>query len=131
MQLIPATAIRFGVRDIYNPKQNIEGGVKYMRWLMDTFRNDVSLALAAYNAGEGAVMKYGNQIPPYNETREYVRRISARYNSIRNPSTVNPIKLPVQQIAKLEKKVPIPLTIYERNTLTIRLPDGKMRLVSQ
>jgi len=64
MQLMPATAIRFGVTDIYNPKQNIDAGVKYMRWLLNKFGGDVSLALAGYNAGEGAVMKYGNQIPP-------------------------------------------------------------------
>ena len=131
MQLMPATARRFGVTSIYDPKQNIDAGVKYMRWLMDTFGNDVNLALAGYNAGEGAVMKYGNQIPPYNETKEYVRRITARYNSIRNPSKVKLVKVPVTQIAKLEKKESAPLTVYERNTLTIKLPDGRMRLVNQ
>ena len=131
MQLMPATAIRFGVTDIYNPRQNIEGGVKYMRWLMDTFGNDVNLALAGYNAGEGAVMKYGNQIPPYSETQEYVRRISARYTSIRNPNTVKAVKVPQAQIAKLENKDSAPLTNYERNVLTIKLPDGRMRLVNQ
>ena len=81
MQLMPATARRLGVTDIYDPQQNIEGGVKYMRILLDMF-GDVNLALAGYNAGEGAVIKYGYQIPPYNETRDYVRRISARYRSI-------------------------------------------------
>lgn len=131
MQLMPGTAIRFGVTDIYNPKQNIEGGVKYMRWLMDTFGNDVNLALAGYNAGEGAVMKYGNQIPPYSETQEYVRRISERYNSVRNPNAVKAVKVPTTQIAKLEKKESAPLTTYERNPLTIKLPDGRMRLVNQ
>ena len=70
MQLMPATARRFGVTEIYNPRQNIEAGVKYMRWLLDTFNGDVALALAGYNAGEGAVMKYGWQIPPYRETHE-------------------------------------------------------------
>ena len=84
MQLMPATARRLGVTNIYDPKQNIEGGVKYMRILLDMFSGDVSLALAGYNAGEGAVMKYGYQIPPYNETRDYVRRISARYKAITN-----------------------------------------------
>ena len=84
MQLMPATARRLGVTNIYDPKQNIEGGVKYMRILLDMFDQDVDLALAGYNAGEGAVMKYGYQIPPYNETRDYVRRISARYRSITN-----------------------------------------------
>ena len=84
MQLMPATAIRWGVKNIYNPKQNIEAGVKYMRWLPDTFGGDVKLALAAYNAGEGAVKKFGNKIPPYSETKSYVARISAHYNKIKN-----------------------------------------------
>lgn len=131
MQLMPATALRFGVTNIYDPKQNIEGGVKYMRWLLDTF-GDVNLALAGYNAGEGAVMKYGYQIPPYNETREYVRRISARYNAIKNPNTIRTVKkVTNQEIAKLDKKAPAPLTAYEPNALTVRLPDGRMRLVNQ
>ena len=86
MQLMPATARRLGVTNIYDPKQNIEGGVKYMRMLLDMFGQDVNLALAGYNAGEGAVMKYGYQIPPYNETRDYVRRISARHKAISTPT---------------------------------------------
>ena len=83
MQLMPATAMRFGVTSIYDPKQNIEAGVRYMRWLLNKFGGDVRLALAGYNAGEGAVMKYGNQIPPYRETQNYVARITARYNQIK------------------------------------------------
>jgi len=79
MQLMPATAKRFGVTDIYDPKQNIEGGVKYMRWLLDKFNGDTDLALAGYNAGEGAVMKYGNKIPPYKETQGYVKNIRSKY----------------------------------------------------
>jgi hypothetical protein len=83
MQLMPATAMRFGVKNIYDPKQNIDGGIKYMRWLLDKFNGDESLALAGYNAGEGAVIKYGNQIPPYEETRNYVKKIIAHYKSIK------------------------------------------------
>jgi soluble lytic murein transglycosylase-like protein len=83
MQLMPATAMRWGVKNIYNPQQNIEAGVKYMRWLLDEFGGDVKLALAAYNAGEGAVKKHGNQIPPYSETRSYVARITAHYDKIK------------------------------------------------
>ncbi|HEX9959935.1 MAG TPA: lytic transglycosylase domain-containing protein, partial [Pyrinomonadaceae bacterium] len=64
MQLMPATARRFGVTSIFDPKQNIDAGIKYMRWLLNTFNQDLRLALAGYNAGEGAVMKYGWQIPP-------------------------------------------------------------------
>lgn len=133
MQLMPATARRFGVTKIYDPKQNIDAGVKYMRWLLDTFKGDVILALAGYNAGEGAVMKYGWNVPPYRETREYVRRISARYNAIVNPinsaQTVRTVTN--NEAAKIEEKEATPLSIYEPNILMVRLPDGSMRLVTQ
>ena len=132
MQLMPATAIRFGVRDIYNPKQNIEAGVKYMRWLLNTFGGDVALALAGYNAGEGAVMKYGNRIPPYRETQEYVRRISARYNSITSPNIAKVVRKVSNVVAeKLEKREAAPLASYEKSVTAIKLPDGRMRLVNQ
>lgn len=74
MQLMPATAKSLKVADRFNPKDNVEGGVKYLRFLLDTFRGDVSLALAAYNAGLSNVAKYGG-IPPFNETRTYVNRV--------------------------------------------------------
>jgi soluble lytic murein transglycosylase-like protein len=74
MQLMPGTARSLKVADRFNPRDNVEGGVKYLRFLLDTFRGDVSLALAAYNAGLGKVAKYGG-IPPYNETRTYVNRV--------------------------------------------------------
>ena len=131
MQLMPATARRFGVTSIYDPKQNIDAGVRYMRWLLNTFNQDVVLALAGYNAGEGAVWKYGNQVPPYRETQEYVRRITARYNAISNPNYVRTVKtVSTQQAAKLEQKEKKPLTVYEANPLAIRTPDGRMRLVN-
>jgi soluble lytic murein transglycosylase-like protein len=78
MQLIPATAERFGVRDPYDPVENLKGGMKYFRWLLDRFGGSVELALAGYNAGEGAVDRH-NGIPPYDETRNYVRRILSNY----------------------------------------------------
>ena len=132
MQLMPATAIRFGVTDIYNPKQNIDAGVKYMRWLLDKFGGSVELALAGYNAGEGAVMKYGNNIPPYRETQEYVRRIGARYNQITNPNLAKVVrKVSDKQAVKLEQKTAAPLTVLERSALAIRTADGRMRLVNQ
>ena len=132
MQLMPATARRLGVINIYDPKQNIDGGVKYMRMLLDMFGGDVNLALAGYNAGEGAVMKYGNQIPPYNETQEYVRRISARYSSISNPTFARTVRrVSNSQAAKLEQKESRPLSMYEPNAVAIRLADGSMRLVNQ
>ncbi|MGH8028455.1 MAG: lytic transglycosylase domain-containing protein [Arenimonas sp.] len=74
MQLIPATAARFGVANAYDPKQNISGGVQYLAWLMKRFNSDLSLVAAGYNAGEGAVQKYGG-IPPYAETQRYVQRV--------------------------------------------------------
>ena len=74
MQLMPGTAKSLKVADRFNPKDNVEGGVKYLRFLLDTFKGDVSLALAAYNAGLSRVAKYGG-IPPYNETRTYVNRV--------------------------------------------------------
>jgi soluble lytic murein transglycosylase-like protein len=74
MQLIPSTAARFGVADAYDPKQNIAGGVQYLAWLMKRFNSDLSLVAAGYNAGEGAVQKYGG-VPPYAETQRYVQRV--------------------------------------------------------
>jgi len=72
MQLIPATAARFGVQDSFDSRQNIDGGAHYLRFLLDLFDGDVSLTMAAYNAGEGAVIRYGRHIPPYRETQDYV-----------------------------------------------------------
>ncbi|HEV7701684.1 MAG TPA: lytic transglycosylase domain-containing protein [Pyrinomonadaceae bacterium] len=132
MQLMPATARRLGVSNIFDPKQNIDGGVKYMRMLLDMFGGDVNLALAGYNAGEGAVMRFGNTIPPFTETREYVRRISARYASISDGSFAKSYRrVNNTTAAKLEKRDARPLTIYEPNAVAIRLADGRMRLVNQ
>jgi hypothetical protein len=102
-----------------------------MRMLLDMFGQDVSLALAGYNAGEGAVMKYGYRIPPYNETREYVRRISARYGSISNPTIARSLpRVNDIAVARLVQKETQPLTI-EQNAVAIKMPDGRMRLVNQ
>lgn len=132
MQLMPATARRFGVTRIYDPQQNIDAGIRYMRWLLDTFNGDVVLALAGYNAGEGAVMKYGWNVPPYRETQEYVRRISARYNAISDPRYVHSARRVSEQIAaKLGQRDSRPLTVYEPNAVPVRLADGKMMLVNQ
>ena len=79
MQLMPGTAARFGVRRPHDPAQNISGGTRYLRELLNRFNNRVDLVLASYNAGEGAVMKYGGRVPPYKETRDYVKHISYRY----------------------------------------------------
>jgi soluble lytic murein transglycosylase-like protein len=82
MQLMPATAARFGVKNILDPEQNIHGAAQYLRFLLDLFDGDVSLALAGYNAGEGAVKKYGYAVPPYRETINYVRKIKRRYTNL-------------------------------------------------
>ncbi len=131
MQLMPATAARLGVTNIFDPKQNIEGGVKYMSMLLGMFDNDVNLALAGYNAGEGAVIKYGRRIPPYSETQEYVRRISQRYELIRDPQTAQRAQVVTRrQVANIQaNEKPAPL--YEQNVYAVRLPDGRLRLVSQ
>jgi len=82
MQLMPETAARFGVKNIFDPRENVLGGTRYLRWLLDRFSGDVRLALAGYNAGEGAVEFYGYRIPPFLETQNYVRTIYTRYSSI-------------------------------------------------
>ena len=131
MQLMPGTAARYGVTNIFDPRQNIEGGARYMRFLLDLF-GDVDLALAGYNAGEGAVMKYGYQVPPYSETREYVRRIRGRYNLMRDPNTARDANsLTREQAVAVRGKESAPLTVYERSYYAVRLPDGRLQLVSQ
>ncbi len=130
MQLMPGTAARFGVRNIFEPAQNIEGGARYVRFLLDYFGGDVRLALAGYNAGEGAVNRY-NGVPPYRETQEYVRLIGARYALMRNPQTARtaaPVTRP-QAVALADAQPAEP--VYERNVYAVRLPDGKLMLVSR
>ena len=83
MQLMPATANRFGVDDPYNPTQNIRAGATYMKWLLTLFEGDLSLALAAYNAGENAVKRYNNSIPPFKETQRYVKKVLGFYKKYR------------------------------------------------
>ena len=83
MQLMPATARSLGVKNAKDPKQNIAGGTKYLASLLKQFDGNIPLALSAYNAGAGTVKKYGNKIPPYKETQNYVKNIMATYNSIK------------------------------------------------
>ena len=79
MQLMPDTARRYGVNDRWDPRQNLDGGARYLRDLLKLFESDLKLALAAYNAGENAVKKYGNRIPPFPETRRYVQKVLSVY----------------------------------------------------
>ncbi len=84
MQLVPATAARFGVRDAFNPSENLRGGMAYLRWLLSRFKGNVALAAAAYNAGENAVERHGG-VPPYAETQNYVRKIRSLYSRPHHP----------------------------------------------
>ena len=90
MQLMPATAARFGVKNIFDQRENIMAGATYLRWLLERFGGDVRLALAGYNAGEGAVEFYGNRIPPFLETQNYVRMIYTRYSTLHLTRTAQP-----------------------------------------
>ena len=82
MQLMPATATRFGVSDRYDPRQNVRGGARYLGFLINRFRQNVRLALAAFNAGEDAVDRYAGQIPPFAETLEYVPKVMRIYQAL-------------------------------------------------
>jgi len=83
MQVLPETAKRMGIDSISTPQGNISAGARYMHFLLDIFGKDVQLALAAYNAGENAVIRHGNQIPPYPETLAYVPAVIAAYNELK------------------------------------------------
>lgn len=87
MQLIPATARRFGVKNSFDSTDNVEGGVKYLKYLLDLYHGDYSRAVAAYNAGEGAVARYGG-VPPYKETRDYVAQVARRLETERKTSVL-------------------------------------------
>jgi LysM repeat protein len=93
MQLMPGTARRLGVTRPFDASENIRGGTQYLKQLLTMFNGRVDLALASYNAGEGRVLEYGNRVPPFKETREYVKRISGRYRS-NGPKTASPESTP-------------------------------------
>ncbi|HKG21464.1 MAG TPA: lytic transglycosylase domain-containing protein [Blastocatellia bacterium] len=104
MQLMPATAARFGVKNIFDQRENVLAGARYLRWLLDRFNGDVRLALAGYNAGEGAVEFYGYKIPPYLETQNYVRIIYGRYSRIHGLESPPPVQAAVADAAR--EKIP-------------------------
>ena len=92
MQLIPETAIRHGVRNLYDANDNIAGGAKHLRYLLDRFHGNIRFALAAYNAGERKVDRYG-QIPPYKETQDYVKKVLVYYRSYKKEGWIMPVVL--------------------------------------
>jgi soluble lytic murein transglycosylase-like protein len=106
MQLMPSTARRFGVRNSFDVKQNIEGGVRYLKYLDSLFPNDRRLAIAAYNAGEGAVWKYGNTVPPYRETEQYVRRVDGHYGKAQRQAAKRKPARPVETARSSEPSEP-------------------------
>lgn len=121
MQLIPATARRFGVSDALNPAENIQGGVRYLAYLLDLFHNDYSLALAAYNAGEAAVVKYGG-VPPYTETRNYVVQVGKRLQEVEEAAARQKQK---------EARAAAAKTDAPRQIQQISAADGTVRYVAQ
>jgi soluble lytic murein transglycosylase-like protein len=88
MQLMPATAATLQVQDAFHPEKNIDGGVRYLRYLMNLFNGNLPLVLAAYNAGENAVIRYNNRVPPYQETQTYVRRVLSYFDKYSNAKRI-------------------------------------------
>ena len=120
MQLIPSTARRFGVADAFNPVDNIQGGARYLKYLLDLYAGDYSLALAAYNAGEGAVAKYGD-IPPYPETVNYVHSVATELR--KNAAKPKAPESPAAAAGSGAKRA--------TRIVEIRQADGTVRYVSQ
>jgi soluble lytic murein transglycosylase-like protein len=123
MQLIPATARRFGVADSFNPMENIQGGAKYLKYLLDLYDNDYALALAAYNAGEGAVAKYG-AVPPYKETQNYLHLVADQLKKLNKAAEGAGHAQPVSQPAETA-----PPGLKHMQRIVDR--DGSVRYVSQ
>ncbi|MEO8597740.1 MAG: lytic transglycosylase domain-containing protein [Candidatus Solibacter sp.] len=121
MQLIPATARRFGVSDVFNPVENIEGGARYLRYLLDLYGGNYPLALAAYNAGEGAVARYGG-VPPYAETQNYVISVRKQLEQAKKAAA----KAAPAPAPKVDLKDDGPAHVVE-----LLQPDGSVRYVTR
>ena len=125
MQLIPSTARRFGVSDAFDPVDNIQGGARYLKYLLELYKGDDALALAAYNAGEGAVSRYGG-VPPYAETRNYVNKVRQRLEgaALRETGT-HASAVQTKAEAAADNPAPVYNPIRE-----VRDADGKIYYVS-
>jgi soluble lytic murein transglycosylase-like protein len=123
MQLMPATAQRFGVTDTFDPKQNIDGGVRYLKFLEDTFQDD-RLAIAAYNAGEKAVAKY-KDVPPYAETKDYVAKVGKKYSQAKRASS------PSKPAPAAEQPKPAPTQDETRHILAFVDQQGRLHIVTR
>ena len=118
MQLIPATARRFGVDNVFNPVENIQGGAKYLRYLLDLYNGNPALALAAYNAGEGAVAKYRG-VPPYRETQNYLHLVKKQLDKklATRPAPPRPVR---QEAARLDPDAPAKIREIVETNGTVR-----------
>ncbi len=121
MQLIPSTARRLGVLDVFDPADNIQGGAKYLRYLLDLFGGDYPLALAAYNAGEGAVAKYGT-VPPYPETQNYLRLVARELREAPPAAVEEPLPQAAPVVNRADDTTHVRAVVGE---------DGALRYVSQ
>jgi soluble lytic murein transglycosylase-like protein len=122
MQLIPSTAKRFGVSDSFDPKENIQGGVRYLKFLLDYYRGDYPKTIAAYNAGEAAVDKYKG-IPPFAETRSYVSQVAKNLNSAREKPRSNAMPTSVvKSEVKVETSSPIVASMGSDGRIYYRTP---------
>lgn len=119
MQLIPETARRFGVTDSFDPVDNIQGGAKYLKYLLDLYKGDYPRALAAYNAGEKAVAKYGG-VPPYPETQNYVAQVKKRLDGAKRPVEAKPAVKTVETADD-----------GPRHIVELKDPDGTVRYVTR
>jgi hypothetical protein len=125
MQLIPATARRFGVSDVFNPVDNVQGGARYLKYLLDLYHGNYLLALAAYNAGEDAVARYGG-VPPYPETQNYVIQVGKRMEDSRKAAAAAKSKEIKEAVVKPVETEPGPNHLQQ-----IVEPDGRVRYVSR